>query len=486
MDILGFFPEGVKPRPVQVHTLKKLQEVWDKADVFVINLPVAAGKSNIAYTIAQWQAHQFRKRASIITPTNILVDQYIKDFPRLHSVQKMSNYKCTLYKGQKQVQNCDDSSRMRGKAGKRNFCGDCPYRKSLIKSKKEPVVLYNYYTYMVHKAFTPILIVDEAHNLLPMIQDMASKQLWQHEYLYPNNINTHGQLYKWAKEALEKNPNNPKLNVLYSELISNKNRYLINRTVGLWMKEERDVIKLLPIDVRDQPPFLWPEKHTQKVVLLSATIGRKDIELMGLDKKKVMFLSATSPIPKENRPLFTSPSYGLSLSEVDANYPKVADAILKIIDEHPGQKGFIHATYGLADKLLTLLKDNPRIMWHTKENKMEVYNRFRSSPAHEGAVMLSSGLYEGVDLAGDIGRFQILTKVPWPNLAEPAVAHMARMDQHWYANETIKLVAQAYGRICRSPTDFGKTFILDSSFARLYSDFKELFPDWLSEVIDGV
>ena len=95
-------------------------------------------------------------------------------------------------------------------------------------------------------------------------------------------------------------------------------------------------------------------------------------------------------------------------------------------------------------------------------------------------------MYEGIDLPYDAGRWQILAKVPYPSLADPAIKYMASIDEEYYAWETIKTVLQACGRICRTPEDYGVTYIFDKSFERLYNQNNELWPLWFQNSVQGI
>ncbi|MHA0110740.1 hypothetical protein ACXYUI_26825, partial [Klebsiella pneumoniae] len=53
-SILTYFPPGKSPREGQAAILLQIEREWDGYDVFVITAPTAAGKTEIAYTIAAW------------------------------------------------------------------------------------------------------------------------------------------------------------------------------------------------------------------------------------------------------------------------------------------------------------------------------------------------------------------------------------------------------------------------------------------------
>ena len=103
----------------------------------------------------------------------------------------------------------------------------------------------------------------------------------------------------------------------------------------------------------------------------------------------------------------------------------------------------------------------------------------------EDKVLVCSGLYEGIDLVDDAGRWQIIGKIPWPSTAAPEVAAWMHLDGDAYTWETLKKVIQACGRICRTPTDYGITYIYDSSFLRLtkQAEAASLIPEWWNDAI---
>jgi Rad3-related DNA helicase len=90
---------------------------------------------------------------------------------------------------------------------------------------------------------------------------------------------------------------------------------------------------------------------------------------------------------------------------------------------------------------------------------------------------------EGLDIAYDAGSWQAICKVPYLSLADPAIRWTAENKPKTYAWWAIRAVLQASGRICRAPDDFGVTFLLDSSFEKLYNGNRELFPDWYIEAL---
>lgn len=482
MSILQHFPAGKIPRPQQIAVLEKIEAVWDEADVLVLDLPVASGKTFIAQTISRWALKKYKKMSRVLVPTNILIDQAKRDFPTIHTLPSAASFKCTdsveRHPETGQELYSHSCSKQKGKFEK-VYCPNCPYIKAKKAGYAKPFGVYNYYTYIANKYYRPYLIVDEAHNLLPTLRDLNAKKYWQSEWGYPSSVRTYGQLFKWVNDSIPRFSGNQqkRLEYLKQELISNRTRFIVERAVEALRGHEEDVIKLLPVDVRTGGGLLWPKK-VEKLVLMSATINRKDIESLGLDNRRVVFISAESAIPVERRPIFLDCSLNLSLKYQMDNLGKTVEWILQKLKENP-EKGIIHLTYSLARLLKPYLEDNTRFLWHDNQNKMEVYKKFLASA--EGTVLMACGLYEGIDLPDDLGRWQALLKVPFPSLESPAMAHLAEQDEEFYANEAIKTIMQMSGRIARHENDYGKTFILDSSFRKLYDEYRNLFSAWFIE-----
>jgi Rad3-related DNA helicase len=90
---------------------------------------------------------------------------------------------------------------------------------------------------------------------------------------------------------------------------------------------------------------------------------------------------------------------------------------------------------------------------------------------------MACGLTEGLDVKGDLGRWQAILKMPFLNKSDVAVAAKLDIRPQWYNWQCIKDVEQATGRICRGPDDYGETYILDEAFARLFNNNKHLFSE---------
>jgi Rad3-related DNA helicase len=130
--------------------------------------------------------------------------------------------------------------------------------------------------------------------------------------------------------------------------------------------------------------------------------------------------------------------------------------------------------YRIARYIVDALR-NPRLLLHDSTNREEMLRLHAADPGP--TVLISPSMMEGVDLVGDLSRFQVLAKVPYPFLGDEVVKRRMALDQRWYAYQTARAVMQALGRSIRSADDFAVSYILDSDWGRFYDQHSGMFPD---------
>ena len=93
---------------------------------------------------------------------------------------------------------------------------------------------------------------------------------------------------------------------------------------------------------------------------------------------------------------------------------------------------------------------------------------------------------EGEDFTGDLGRIQLIAKIPYPDLGDKLTRLRSEepgVGRRMYAAMTLAKIAQTAGRVMRHDKDFGETVILDGSFRRLWQWHKDLAPSWFKDVL---
>jgi Rad3-related DNA helicase len=440
--------------------------------VIAVCAPTAFGKTISMVTVARW-AESMGKKANILEPDNILVDQTLKRYPDIKALHRQDWYICeSLQSSCKDVKDSSDWG---------EFCKGCVYRKAKLEAKQAGVRVMNYHTYLANKMFADVNIFDEGHKLIDMLNESKIVKLWQSEHKFPDTFKELGDVISWI-QSVQPERQDAVLDTALSELLAVKDQATISYNKRLKGKFPDVQLQIMPGSTRQIPDYMWSKG---KIILFSATINAEDIRNLGLSYKRVTYIEGASPIPHYNRPVLFSPKYHLTKKVERFAIPLIVKEIDRLLAIEPG-KGLIHVPYGLAASLKEVI-DHPRLMWHDQNNKKDVLREFEDKSPDSGAVLVASGMYEGIDLPYEAATWQLIGKMPFLSLGNPHVEQRAQINPTWYAWETLKKVIQATGRICRAVDDKGRTYIADASFGRLLDEDKcrqvPLIPNYYKQAI---
>jgi Rad3-related DNA helicase len=172
----------------------------------------------------------------------------------------------------------------------------------------------------------------------------------------------------------------------------------------------------------------------------------------------------------------------MSYTYLNSTLPKIVKSVDNLLDEFPDQKGIIHATsYKIARYVADHSRHWERIISHNSVDRMEKLEEHLTSP--EPTVLLSPSMTEGVDLKGDLSKFQIIVKLPYASLGDKQIKARMEDDKIWYASLVATQLMQAYGRSIRSKNDVAMTFVLDSGFKWFLKSNEGLFCNWFKEAV---
>jgi Rad3-related DNA helicase len=274
------------------------------------------------------------------------------------------------------------------------------------------------------------------------------------------------------------------LNAVIDDIKTNKNNWIVS---GVQLESNQPAkATLMPLDVSGYFDSILDKGSVS--LFMSATILSQDYlcKTAGLEPEKVKFIRLQeSDFPVKNRPIHIMNVAWLSAKTMAESLPKIAKTVDNVMSMHKNEKGIIHTT---SYSQLQFIKDNISsensgrlIETGSRLDRSEVLERHYSSK--KPTVLISPSLHLGVDLKDDFSRFQIIIKVPYPDLTDKRIAKMKERDQKWYTWNTVLRLVQAYGRSVRSNDDYAKTYILDSSISFLLKNAQDLVPKWFTEAI---
>jgi Rad3-related DNA helicase len=278
-----------------------------------------------------------------------------------------------------------------------------------------------------------------------------------------------------------------KLTRTINNILSNPNNWIVSEL----QKENYDVnrVELKPLD---------PSKYIKAIVekcpktlIMSATIlNNKTFEKnLGLDSEdnSTHFIQIQSDFPVENRPIFPLSVEYLNFSNLQQMTvkSKISRAIDNIMHIHSNDKGIIHtSSYEQLNFIKeNLSKTNSRrlILTDPEIERDEVIREHAESK--KPTVLISPSLHTGLDLKDQLSRFQIITKVPYPNTADKWTSEKRKLNKEWYYWQTALRLVQAYGRSIRSKDDWAKTYVLDSAFNYFVKVNYNILPKWFLSAI---
>ncbi len=275
------------------------------------------------------------------------------------------------------------------------------------------------------------------------------------------------------------------LEVLIDDIKTNRDNWIVS---GIHRDSTNQLVKvtLTPLDVSSYFSSIIDKGSVS--LFMSATILSKEnlCKTTGLQPEKVKFIRLEdSDFPVKNRPIRMMNVAWLSSKTMGMNMPKIAQAVDNIMSIHKNEKGIIHTTSYVQVKFIrdNISKENASRLIETAVSfdRSEVLRKHCEST--NPTVLISPSLHQGVDLKDELSRFQVIVKVPYPDLTDKKIVAKRNRDPKWYTWNTVLRLVQAYGRSIRSSDDHAITYVLDSSVSYLLKSAEDLMPRWFKEAI---
>lgn len=508
MPIHDFIPRGYDPRDAQTAYWSWLEANWDNYDVFVVTAPTGAGKTLMNVVTGQWRVSQ-GDTCAIMAPRKFHQDQYSGEYTWIPVLKGMTSYICDdcLFTGA----TCGAVKSQKG-----SVCSpqDCHYIRARMTAQASSLVVFNFYSYFINKMYKDVAIIDEGHGTVDLLYGLFGRKIWKCEMKYPDDIElTPTGIYDFlveirrnmtdrlasfernhvADEVIEKlNEEIDQIESLQFALRTCPDDFLIRKKKGSYWGSEAHLrkteqeyiyVKIMKVAGLGER-ILWPRQHVGKIILTSATLDKEDVNALGLaEGRRVGYYECPSEIPAENRPFIVDHAAPMTFRHRATSMPKIAAKILKLCEVHAGQRGLVHCTYDVAKALKPYLDKNPRFLFHDQKNKDAILREFLVKKKPD-TVLLASGMSEGIDLKGDLARFQILTMLQWPSLEDDVMAWIANERPNQYKWMTIRDLIQKSGRIVRGADDWGTNYFIGSEFTKeFYERTIAMWPTWFRPAI---
>jgi Rad3-related DNA helicase len=342
-------------------------------------------------------------------------------------------------------------------------------------------------------AFEDINSKDDKDNILKLkglISDRYNELAALLERSMTNSFKWAGNDYSKVekRQADQINEVNKKVNSLRS-VNHGFSFYLKNQHINWMVHSDRTARTLRIAPLSAGPAFeKFISPMAEKFIFMSASLGDRDTVYreLGFDPKDCVWISVDTPFDPKKSPVVCMPYLDLSKKNFDDNIGDSVDLVSAIMEEHSTDKGIIHSgNYTIAKYVLENTPNHIRRRLIGKASSKGGLTNIDMIEAHkerkDASVLISPSMISGVDLQGDLSKFQIIVKLPWANMGDPWVKAKSDNDPNWYMNDMIRRLVQACGRSTRTETDEANTYIVDRSIKWVWNRNRNMFPKWFRQ-----
>lgn len=542
MTFLDYFKNNkLIPRDEQKEAIEKIEANWTDYKYYALALPTGVGKSHLALALSDQVSKSY-----LLTGTKGLQEQYENTSPKVINISGRSNYICNINSNfTVDTAPCIADNKLKGDCIKAGTC-DYYRKKKEALSSSLMLTNYAYFLSASQgnsdeTGFSKrdAIFMDEAHELENHLISCAELKLnpkdlykevglgsedleWSEsmssnfDILLQLNDQMIAKILEMEKQIEEifsdetfaqkqEAKNLTKKTQEKIAKISGKKSYLtqIVSKINLWLdtKDYADSPWVEHVDLEENVLTLSPltAKYLFKVMLegfadkyffISATLPTKAVfcKELGIDPKEMLYIETDTPFKAEKSPVVILPIAKTNYKELDQNLPIIYNAIEVILEKHKDEKGIIHTSnYKIAKAILDLAKPEVkerllgRDSFKFRLNNQELLKKHASSK--DPTVLISPSMTAGIDLADELGRFQIIVKLPFLSMGDPRVKKKMELFGDWYQNQMWLQLIQSAGRSVRNENDWSTTYILDSSFDYFYSGFETKLPKWFKKRI---
>ena len=442
---------GRPARPEQTTLFNEVIQQLNTVDVVGLNLPPGWGKS---YLARAWQLHY--GATDILTPSNHLVDQYKRTYPQLNVVKGKTHYET--------YEDYDRAKRLAGQSKDSIF---------------NP--LSALFTRLRSPTKVKCVIVDEAHTLGEMLRSAASTSFNTSKSGIPSTCNNEYSLSVWIQDRFLKlqqklregkgtaaiNLEFERVGAIYYSLRGLETKHVFKVTRQS-VKTGHRVAQHLVIDAVLCPEGLLAQVlRADKVILMSGSLTQDETTLLAHGRSST-WISRPYLAPPVNRPVHIWTVDQESRRDVKI----LASKVRELYELHGRCPTLVHVTYSDSNAYRNELFDLDPLV-NSTTNKFATEEEFRI----RGGIWIASGCAEGIDLADDACRLLIIPSLLYANKGDIHVQKRLGLPdgQRWYCLKTLENTIQRLGRGVRHANDRCSSYILDPSFARLWSTYGSQF-----------
>lgn len=425
--------------------------------------------------------------------------------------------------------------------------GICPFELGLEASTQADLVIadYNYVfdpmvqlqRFFGRKRIPAVLLIDEAHNLVPRGREMFSADLNKREILQlsrelklaepllATKLRQLNSIFgQWTKELKAEGAKRLLIDQLPPSLISDLNHLgeklaltaytspnlvdfsrrlarfnrilpLLGPNHAVYM-ESQGGNTTLNLYCINPGPLLQKQRGKATAIFFSATLSPTSYyrQLLGC-REDPLHLELASPFPRENRLYVHVPGIMTTYTARTRYYKIIADNISTVIRFQLGNYIAYFPSYSFLEEVGSFLQSQlpPDYLFHSQRPGMSIASRqkllqnFGASGANICLAVMGGLFGEGIDLPGEklIGTIIVGPGLPTVSPQQELIRDYFQRQEgegflYAYLIPGMQRVIQSAGRVFRSPEDRGVVVLLDDRFRQ--NGYRQLLPaEWEAE-----
>ena len=493
---LGLPPAFTCWRRGQDKVVSRLLE-WDSRFAMLVS-PTGSGKSLAYASLATIK----NLRTIILTATRSQQNQVVQDYgmlPNWSDVRGQRNYTCLVDEPHTVAEGpCHAGIRCDLRAG------GCFYYDAVRKAGRARVVVSNYAFWLHANAYSEgigtfdLMVCDEAHDAENQLAQFLSVYLSRREcekLIGSTPPDTGWQ--RWATTV--KKPLEEEVDVARPDSLDRAATQKIVRLKHLLRLLNRLAFAKSDSWVYEPKPeygYRWDPvspapfaesllfRETPQVLLVSATITDKTMQLLGIGKGKYKKIDQPSTFPVSRRPVIHVKTCMVNYrtEQKPLTQRLMLNRIDQIIKPRLDRKGIIHAVS--YSRMVRILESKYRryMLHHQAADRIaDTIKEFKQSKPPR--ILLSPSVHTGDNFPYEQCEYQIIPKVPFPDQRSLILKARARSDKEYPFYLAMQYIVQACGRGNRAEDDSCETIITDDSFTWFLRKYKRFAPSWFLEAV---
>lgn len=464
--------------------------------------PTGFGKSALYMGMAQLCGG----RTVILTATKALQDQLVRDFHAsgLYDIRGKSGYLCTL---RELMPHIDEVRYVRpGTTTAQAPCSfgfqcpmkqssGCPYYDRVRHAPAESLIVTNYDFWLHgHEKLgdVDLLVMDEAHQAPDELADFLSFHMTaEMRRTFARQLPEGDDVAEWRTWArgMAVGVNNkiaahhghaPEILIKLKHGLEKIATFLSR---GEWVVErmQNGDIHFDCVNPEAFGQLLWG--GVAKTVLVSATANKMTAQAIGINLNELKEWEAKSSFPVESRPVWVvDGAVQVNFRMVEGQKRQWVNLIDRLLSSRSDRKGIVHTTsFERARYLQQYSANSSRLLLNESKTTKDVVANFKASKGN--LVLVSPSVTTGYDFPYSECEFQIIGKIPFPDLRTKAAKVRSERNKEWAGYMAAQQIVQSSGRGMRAEDDMCETFIVDGNFGWWWRTNRKYTPRWWGQAV---